>query len=49
VITTNVEHQFIKAGFPVEKVFAVQGDYGLSSVSVDAIIPFMITRNRLRP
>ena len=29
VITTNVEHQFIKAGFPVEKVFAVQGDYGL--------------------
>lgn len=28
VITTNVEHQFIKAGFPVEKVFAVQGDYG---------------------
>lgn len=29
VITTNVERQFIKAGFPEEKVFAVQGDYGL--------------------
>lgn len=29
VITTNVEHQFIKAGFPEEKVFGVQGDYGL--------------------
>jgi NAD-dependent SIR2 family protein deacetylase len=28
VITTNVEHQFIKAGFPEDKVFAVQGDYG---------------------
>lgn len=29
VVTTNVEHQFIKAGFPEEKVFQVQGDYGL--------------------
>jgi NAD-dependent SIR2 family protein deacetylase len=29
VLTTNVEHQFIKAGFPEDKVFAVQGDYGL--------------------
>ena len=28
VITTNVEHQFYKAGFPAEKVFAIQGDYG---------------------
>ncbi|MDR1579053.1 MAG: ACGX-repeat peptide [Synergistaceae bacterium] len=28
-LTTNVEHQFVKAGFPEEKVFAVQGDYGL--------------------
>ena len=28
VITTNVEHQFFKAGFPAEKFFAVQGDYG---------------------
>lgn len=28
VITTNVEHQFYKAGFPDEKIFAVQGDYG---------------------
>lgn len=28
VITTNVEYQFIKAGFPAEKVFMVQGDYG---------------------
>lgn len=29
VITTNVDHQFLKAGFPAERVFAVQGDYGL--------------------
>ena len=29
VITTNVDGQFIKAGFPEEKVFEVQGDYGL--------------------
>lgn len=28
VITTNVDHQFYKAGFPAEKIFAVQGDYG---------------------
>lgn len=28
VITTNVDHQFHKAGFPDEKIFAVQGDYG---------------------
>ena len=29
VITTNVDGQFIKAGFSEEKVFEVQGDYGL--------------------
>ena len=29
VITTNVDGQFLKAGFPEEKVFEVQGDYGL--------------------
>lgn len=28
VITTNVDGQFIKAGFDPEKVFEVQGDYG---------------------
>lgn len=28
VVTTNVESQFYKAGFPAERVFAVQGDYG---------------------
>lgn len=28
VLTTNVEHQFWKAGFPDEKIFATQGDYG---------------------
>jgi NAD-dependent SIR2 family protein deacetylase len=27
VLTTNVEAQFAKAGFPVEKIFATQGDY----------------------
>lgn len=28
VITTNVEHQFWKANFPDERIFAPQGDYG---------------------
>lgn len=28
VLTTNVEHQFWKAGFSDEKIFATQGDYG---------------------
>lgn len=29
VLTTNVDHQFIKAGFSKEQLFATQGDYGL--------------------
>lgn len=29
VLTTNVESQFVKAGFAADHVFAVQGDYGL--------------------
>lgn len=29
VITTNVDGQFVKAGFNPDKVFEVQGDYGL--------------------
>ena len=28
VITSNVDHQFIKAGFPAERVFEAQGTYG---------------------
>ena len=28
VITTNVDHQFYKAGFDSERIWAVQGDYG---------------------
>lgn len=28
VLTTNVDHQFQKAGFAVERIFATQGDYG---------------------
>ena len=27
VISTNVESQFVKAGFPTDKVFEIQGDY----------------------
>ena len=27
VITTNVDEQFVKAGFPSEKIFATQGSY----------------------
>ncbi|MDO5293962.1 MAG: Sir2 family NAD-dependent protein deacetylase [bacterium] len=29
VLTTNVDHQFQKAGFAEERIFATQGDYGL--------------------
>lgn len=29
VVTTNVDHQFVKSGFAPGRVFAVQGDYGL--------------------
>ena len=29
VVTTNVDAQFEKAGFPLDKLFAMQGDYGL--------------------
>lgn len=28
VLTTNVDHQFYKAGFEEERIFATQGDYG---------------------
>ena len=28
VLTTNVDHQFYKAGFADERIFATQGDYG---------------------
>ncbi len=29
VLTTNVDHQFYKAGFGDDRIFATQGDYGL--------------------
>lgn len=28
VLTTNVDHQFYKAGFAFDRIFATQGDYG---------------------
>lgn len=28
VLTTNVDHQFQKAGFQTDRIFATQGDYG---------------------
>ena len=34
VITTNVDHQFQKAGFPKGRLFYTQGDYGLWQCSV---------------
>jgi NAD-dependent SIR2 family protein deacetylase len=34
VLTTNVEHQFWKAGFPDEKIFGTQGDYGYIQCAV---------------
>ena len=33
VITTNVDSQFEKSGFPVDKVFEVQGNYGFLQCS----------------
>lgn len=33
VLTTNVDHQFQKAGFPRERLFYTQGDYGLFQCS----------------
>ena len=29
ILTTNVDHQFQLAGFPEERIFATQGDYGM--------------------
>ena len=34
VLTTNVDHQFQKAGFDMERLFYTQGDYGLWQCSV---------------
>lgn len=34
VITTNVDHAFQRAGFPKERLFYTQGDYGLWQCSV---------------
>lgn len=34
VLTTNVDHQFQHAGFPKERLFYTQGDYGLWQCSV---------------
>ena len=34
VVTTNVDHCFQKAGFPKERLFYTQGDYGLFQCSV---------------
>ena len=34
VLTTNVDHQFQKAGFDKERLFYTQGDYGLWQCSV---------------
>lgn len=34
VLTTNVEHQFWKAAFPDQKIFATQGDYGYFQCAV---------------
>ena len=38
VITTNVDHQFQRAGFDEERLFCTQGDYGLFQ-SADGSVP----------
>ena len=34
VITTNVESQFVKANFDIQRLFAVQGDYGMLQCAI---------------
>ena len=42
VISTNVESQFNKAGFPSDKVFEIQGDYAYLQCEKAAMINFII-------
>ena len=37
ILTTNVDHQFWLAGFPDERIFATQGDYGLFQCAKKAL------------
>lgn len=55
VLTTNVDHQFWLAGFPKERIFAAQGDYGLFQCAKgchkklydnEKIIRAMVTRQK---
>lgn len=57
VITTNVDHQFQKAGFDKKRLFYMQGDYGLWQCSVpchqetydnEAVVREMIARQKNR-
>lgn len=45
VLTTNVDHQFYKAGFSAEKIFATQGITERFSVRDDAIQRLMTQKN----
>lgn len=46
VLTTNVDHQFQKAGFDKNRLFYMQGDYGLFQCSKHVIIKHMIMKNK---
>jgi len=46
VITTNVESQFHKAGFRDDRIFAVQGDYGLLQCASACTIHYTPTKPR---
>lgn len=58
VLTTNVDHQFQKAGFDKERLFYTQGDYGLFQCSKpccqktwdneDMIIPMLGSQENMR-
>ena len=39
IITTNVDHQFQLAGFDKNRLFYMQGDYGLFQCSVPTPVP----------
>lgn len=45
VLTTNVDHQFQKAGFDKHRLFYTQGDYGLFNVQSLVVRKLMITKN----
>lgn len=47
VLTTNVDHQFQRAGFDKKRLFYTQGDYGLFNAVMAVTIKLITMRNLL--